>query len=64
MSKELETVYQSFCAFGAGFRADEPMMDGAKFSKLFRDLKLLDKKLDATAVDINFAKAKGYVVTW
>ena len=54
-------MFLTFCAFGAGSNV-VPMMDGAHFGKLFRDLKLLDKKLTSTAVDIIFAKAKGYVV--
>jgi len=58
MSGDLEVVFESFCAFGAGKDGSAPQMDGAKFGKLFRDLKLLDKKLTSTDVDIVFAKAK------
>ncbi len=57
MSTELGQVFESFCAFGAG-KDSTPQMDGAKFGKIFRDLKLLDRKLTATDVDIVFAKAK------
>ena len=33
-------------------------MDGAKFAKLTRDTKILDKKLTPTDVDIIFSKVK------
>ena len=56
MAHSLENVFKQFCAFGAGGAA--AMMDGAKFAKLCRDTKLLDKKLTSTDVDIIFAKAK------
>lgn len=59
---DLEQVFMSFCSFGAGSKEVVPLMDGAKFSRLFRDLKLLDKKLTVTDVDIIFAKAKTYVL--
>ena len=59
MASQLEQVFVSFCSFGAGSKDVVPMMEGAKFGKLFRDLKLLDKKLTATDVDIIFARAKG-----
>lgn len=51
---DLEAVFNSFCAFGAGAKGGSPMMDNAKFAKLFRDLKLLDKKLTSTDIDIIF----------
>jgi len=51
---ELETVFKSFCAFGAGSKDAQPMMDNAKFAKLFRDLKLYDKKFTQTDTDIIF----------
>lgn len=51
---ELELVFDSFCAFGAGAKGGPAMMDNAKFAKLFRDLKILDKKLTATDIDIIF----------
>ena len=53
----MEEVFKSFCAFGAG-KDNVAMMDNAKFAKLARDLKLLDKKLTATDVDIIFSKVK------
>ena len=49
----LESVFNSFCAYGAG-SAGVALMDNSKFAKLFRDLKLLDKKLTSTDVDIIF----------
>ena len=37
-------------------------MDNAKFAKLCRDMKLLDKKLTTTDVDIIFSKCKSSVI--
>jgi hypothetical protein len=55
----MEDVFRSFCAFGADkSAATAPMMDGAKLAKMSRDLKLLDKNLTATDVDIMFSKVK------
>ena len=54
----LGEVFKSFCAFGAGNKTGPAQMDNSKFAKLFRDLKLLDKKLTATDVDITFNKVK------
>ncbi|KXJ10832.1 tubulin polymerization-promoting protein family member 2 [Exaiptasia diaphana] len=51
---ELETVFKSFCAFGAGSKDAQASMDNAKFGKLFRDLKLYDKKFTSTDTDIIF----------
>ena len=51
---DLEEVFESFCSFGAGSKGSDPMMDNAKFAKMFRDLKLLDKKFTETDVDIIF----------
>ena len=53
----VEAVFKSFCAFGAG-KDSTALMDGAKFAKMFRDLKLLDKKFTSTDVDIIFSKVK------
>ena len=53
----LGEVFKSFCAFGSD-KAAAPTMDGAKFAKLFRDFKLLDKNLTSTDVDIIFTKSK------
>lgn len=50
---ELQTVFKSFCAFGGGKDA-QPVMDNSKFGKLFRDLKLYDKKFTSTDTDIIF----------
>ena len=54
----LEEVFKSFCAFGAGKDGGVAMMDNGKFAKLARDLKLLDKKLTATDVDIIFNRTE------
>ena len=56
MARSLEDVFKQFCSFGA--KGIPPLMDGAKFAKLCRDKKLLDKNLTATEVDIIFAKSK------
>lgn len=55
-SKSLEAVFKDFCAFGGKDAA--PMMDNAKFAKMCRDLKILDKNLTPTDVDIIFSKVK------
>ena len=52
---DLEATFNSFCAFGAGAKGGATM-DNAKFAKLFRDLKILDKKLTATDIDIIFSR--------
>ncbi|XP_065828532.1 tubulin polymerization-promoting protein family member 2-like [Oscarella lobularis] len=52
---DLETVFKSFCAFGAGKDAIS-LMDNAKFSKFFRDLKLYTKKFTQTDADIIFSR--------
>jgi len=51
---ELQTVFKSFCAFGAGSKDGQAFMDNAKFGKLFRDLKLYTKKFTSTDTDIIF----------
>lgn len=56
-SESLEDVFKSFCAFGSG-KDGAAMMDGAKFAKFCRDMKLLDKKFTQTDVDIIFSKCK------
>ena len=56
MTRSLEDVFQQFCTFGA--KGAPSLMDGAKFAKLCKDMKLLDKNLSATDVDIIFAKSK------
>lgn len=58
MALSVEEVFKEFCAFGAGAKGSQPLMDGAKFAKLTRDLRLLDKRLTATDVDIIFNKVK------
>lgn len=47
----LEEVY-------AGFTFNQPDMDGKTFVKLFKDCKILDKKLTTTDLDILFSKIK------
>jgi hypothetical protein len=54
----MEEVFKSFCSFAGGDKGASPTMDGAKLAKMCRDLKLLDKKLTATDVDIIFSKVK------
>jgi len=57
----MEEVFKSFCAFGVhdkGGATGPAMMDGAKLAKLTRDVKLLDKNLTSTDVDIIFSKVK------
>jgi hypothetical protein len=57
MAFPLEDAFRQFCSFGD--KDSAPLMDGAKFAKMCRDCKLLDKtKLTATDVDIIFTKAK------
>lgn len=56
MSRSLEDVFRDFCTFGA--KGAPPLMDGAKFAKLCKDMKLLDRNLTTTDVDIIFAKSK------
>ena len=51
---DLRTTFKSFCSFGAGSKDSQAMMDNAKFAKLFRDLKLYDKKFTSTDTDIIF----------
>ena len=58
MAVSLEDIFRQFCSFGIGEKDAMPLMDGAKFAKMCRDMKLLDKKLTATDVDIIFTKAK------
>lgn len=52
--EQLLDIFKSFCAFGAGSKDAQPLMDNAKFGKLFRDLKLYDKKFTSTDTDIIF----------
>lgn len=56
----MEELFKSFCAFGAdkSGAAGAAMLDGAKFAKMTKDLKLLDKNLTSTDVDIIFTKVK------
>lgn len=53
----MEEVFKSFCSFGAG-KDGAALMDNSKFAKLARDLKLLDKKLTATDIDIIFNRTE------
>ena len=54
----LEEVFHSFCAFGGGAYDEGCLMDGPRFMKFCRDMKLLDKKLTSTDVDIIYAQVK------
>jgi len=54
----MEGVFKSFCVFGGGAKDGVSMMDNSKFAKLARDLKLLDKKLTATDIDIIFNRTE------
>ena len=55
----MEELFRSFCAFGADKSASAvALLDGAKFAKMTKDLKLLDKNLTSTDVDIIFTKVK------
>ena len=49
---QLQKTFADYC--GAG----KNDMDGKAFAKLAKDLKLLDKKLTATDVDLIFSKVK------
>ena len=51
----MEDMFKAFCGDKGGGPA---MMDGATLAKMFRDLKLLDKNLTPTDVDIIFSKVK------
>ena len=52
----LEEIFIRFCAFGD--KSSAPRLDNFKFSKLCKDMKLLDKKLTTTDVDIIFSQCK------
>ena len=54
----MEAFFKSYCSFGDKDAA--PLMDNAKFAKMSRDTKILDKKLTPTDIDIIFSKVKGY----
>ena len=56
--QSMEDVFKSFCVFGSGGAAGPALMDGGKLAKLTRDVKLLDKNLTSTDVDIIFSKVK------
>eukprot|EP01061_Rhynchopus_euleeides_P030249 TRINITY_DN50313_c0_g1_i1.p3 TRINITY_DN50313_c0_g1~~TRINITY_DN50313_c0_g1_i1.p3 ORF type:complete len:155 (+),score=70.13 TRINITY_DN50313_c0_g1_i1:59-523(+) len=55
---ELQQVFNSFCAFGAGSGNAKAEMDNAKFAKFCKDTKLVDKKFSATDCDLIFSKVK------
>ncbi|KAL0023967.1 hypothetical protein WJX77_004039 [Trebouxia sp. C0004] len=61
--KPLLSTFKAFAAFGSGSATQalpaKAGMDGACFAKLCRDSGLLGGKLNSTAVDIAFSKAKG-----
>lgn len=54
----MENAFKSFCAFGSGANSNVHMMGNAKFAKFSRDMKLVDKNLTSTDVDIIFSKVK------
>lgn len=54
----MESVFRSFCSFGADKGVATPLMDGSKLVKLCRDQQLFDKNLTQTDVDIVFSKVK------
>lgn len=55
---ELQAVFKSFCAFGAGAKGGEALMDNSKFNKLFKDLKLYTKSFTSTDTDIIFNRTE------
>lgn len=57
--QDLQELFYSFSAFGNRRLSKEQgicEMDGARFAKLAKDCKLLDKKFTATDVDLTFSK--------
>ena len=59
--QDLQQIFTSFASFGNRRVSKEegPVeMDGARFAKLAKDCKLLDKKFTATDVDLTFSKAR------
>ena len=55
-AEDLKKIFYSFASFGVRQHVDE--MDGAKFSKLCRDCKLLSRNFTTIDVDLIFAKTK------
>ncbi len=51
----LNELFLSFASYGT--RQPETLLDGAKFSKLFKDCKVVGKDLTGTDLDIVFSKA-------
>lgn len=68
--EQLYEVFTQFCAFGASRNSNPnlsgslnnlssgPQIDNVRFSKFFRDLKVLNKELTPTDIDIIFNKVK------
>lgn len=54
--RSLEEIFNRFCSFGD--KGSAPRLDNFKFSKLCKDMKLLDKHLTTTDVDIIFSQCK------
>ncbi|KAK9810553.1 hypothetical protein WJX73_000223 [Symbiochloris irregularis] len=54
--RDLKKIFCSFASFGSRQQLDE--LDGAKFSKLCRDCKLLGRNLTTIDVDLIFASSK------
>lgn len=59
--QDLKEIFYTFASFGNRRISKEEglcEMDGARFAKLAKDCKLLDKKFTATDVDLTFSKAR------
>eukprot|EP01064_Diplonema_japonicum_P033824 TRINITY_DN677_c0_g1_i1.p1 TRINITY_DN677_c0_g1~~TRINITY_DN677_c0_g1_i1.p1 ORF type:complete len:555 (+),score=108.11 TRINITY_DN677_c0_g1_i1:52-1716(+) len=54
---KLQTLFQSFCNFGAGQRGAF-QMNNASFAKFCKDTKVIDKKFTTTDADLLFSKIK------
>jgi len=48
---QLQQVFKSYCG-------KDITMEGKQFAKLVKDIKILDKKVTATDIDLIFAKIK------
>ena len=70
LRREVQEVFTAFALYGAGAgagaatpRSSAVELDGARFAKLCRDSGLLSGRLNSTAVDLVFSKAKPKVLT-
>lgn len=57
MADDLAGQFNAFCNFGAGQKG-AASLDGAKFFKMMKDCKVIDKTITRTEVDMVFARAK------